>query len=86
MVVTLQIPKSVLETYKAQGRSCLDHFNGMFAFALYDSVRSLFCARDRYGESLSFSKEPALPSPASTKPCFAGLSSVTTVAAAACCS
>ena len=41
----------VVEAYKQWGASCLDRFNGMFAFALYDSVRGvLFCARDRYGE------------------------------------
>lgn len=41
----------ILEAYKQWGTSCLDHFNGMFAFALYDRVRGvLFCARDRYGE------------------------------------
>jgi asparagine synthase (glutamine-hydrolysing) len=41
----------VLEAYKQWGASCLNRFNGMFAFALYDSVNGvLFCARDRYGE------------------------------------
>jgi asparagine synthase (glutamine-hydrolysing) len=41
----------LLEAYKQWGYACLDRFNGMFAFALYDSVRDvLFCARDRYGE------------------------------------
>jgi len=41
----------LLEAYKRWGAACLDRFNGMFAFALYDSVRGvLFCARDRYGE------------------------------------
>lgn len=41
----------VLEAYKLWGYECLSHFNGMFAFALYDHVRKvLFCARDRYGE------------------------------------
>ena len=51
----------ILEAYKQWGEACLDRFNGMFAFALYDSVRSvLFCARDRYGEKpflFSFDKE-----------------------------
>ena len=41
----------ILEAYKQWGAECLSRFNGMFAFALYDSVRGvLFCARDRYGE------------------------------------
>lgn len=41
----------LLEAYKQWGADCLQRFNGMFAFALYDSVRNvLFCARDRYGE------------------------------------
>ncbi len=41
----------LLEAYRHWGVSCLDRLNGMFAFALYDSVRGLlFCARDRYGE------------------------------------
>lgn len=41
----------ILEAYKRWGVECLSRFNGMFAFALYDSVAgTLFCARDRYGE------------------------------------
>lgn len=41
----------ILEAYKQWGESCLDRFNGMFAFALYDSAKDiLFCARDRFGE------------------------------------
>jgi len=41
----------LLEAYKQWGAACLKRLNGMFAFALYDSVRGvLFCARDRYGE------------------------------------
>lgn len=50
----------VLEAYKAWGESCLQRFNGMFAFALYDRVeQQLFCARDRYGEKpLLFSVSP----------------------------
>ncbi|NCD10529.1 MAG: asparagine synthetase B, partial [Negativicutes bacterium] len=51
----------LLEAYKAWGTRCLDRLNGMFAFALYDSVRGvLFCARDRYGEKpflYSFGKD-----------------------------
>jgi asparagine synthase (glutamine-hydrolysing) len=41
----------LLQAYKQWGVDCLLRFNGMFAFALYDSIRGvLFCARDRYGE------------------------------------
>lgn len=41
----------LLEAYKHWGQHCLQRFNGMFAFALYDRPRGvLFCARDRYGE------------------------------------
>lgn len=51
----------LLEAYKAWGTRCLDRLNGMFAFALYDSIRNvLFCARDRYGEKpflYSFGKD-----------------------------
>jgi asparagine synthase (glutamine-hydrolysing) len=41
----------ILEAYKQWNEACLNHFNGMFAFALYDSVdEKLFCARDRFAE------------------------------------
>lgn len=41
----------ILEAYKQWSEACLDRFNGMFAFAIYDTVeQKLFCARDRYGE------------------------------------
>lgn len=41
----------LLEAYKHWGAACLERFNGMFAFALYDRLRGVvFCARDRYGE------------------------------------
>ena len=41
----------ILEAYKQWGEACLDRFNGMFAFAIYDTIdQRLFCARDRYGE------------------------------------
>lgn len=40
----------VLKAYIQWGADCLDKFNGMFAFAIYDSEREeVFGARDRYG-------------------------------------
>ena len=40
----------ILAAYRRWGRDCLKHFNGMFAFALWDAQRrELFCARDRFG-------------------------------------
>ena len=40
----------VLNSYIEWGEHCLELFNGMFAFVIYDKVRrELFCARDRYG-------------------------------------
>lgn len=41
----------VLAAYAAYGEDCLEKFDGMFAFAIWDEVeRRLFCARDRFGE------------------------------------
>lgn len=40
----------VLKAYEEWGEKCVDRFNGMFAFALYDARRQeLVLARDRYG-------------------------------------
>ena len=40
----------VLAAYAEWGVSCLERFNGMWAFALWDNrQRRLFCARDRFG-------------------------------------
>jgi asparagine synthase (glutamine-hydrolysing) len=45
----------VLAAYEKWGDACVDHFVGMFAFALYDAVRDrLFIARDRAGEKPLF--------------------------------
>ena len=41
----------ILAAYACYGKECLQHFDGMFAFAIWDeSNQTLFCARDRFGE------------------------------------
>ena len=41
----------ILAAYACYGNECLQHFDGMFAFAIWDeSDKTLFCARDRFGE------------------------------------
>lgn len=41
----------ILAAYACYGTDCLEYFDGMFAFALWDNVEStLYCARDRFGE------------------------------------
>lgn len=40
----------ILAAYSVWGEECLDRFNGMWAFAIWDThERSLFMARDRFG-------------------------------------
>lgn len=40
----------ILNAYLAYGKDCLSHFNGMFAFAIYDEhEQEIFIARDRIG-------------------------------------
>lgn len=41
----------ILAAYDGWGAACLDHFDGMFAFAIWDEKEQvLFAARDRFGE------------------------------------
>lgn len=40
----------ILFAYRKWGTDCVNHFRGMFAFALWDEEnQTLFCARDRFG-------------------------------------
>ena len=40
----------ILQAYKTWGPACLERFNGMWSFALWDRPKQLlFCARDRFG-------------------------------------
>ena len=40
----------ILYAYRKWGKECVNHFRGMFAFAIWDeSSQELFCARDRFG-------------------------------------
>lgn len=42
--------ETILATYAAYGEKCVQHFRGMFAFALYDrTTGTFFAARDRMG-------------------------------------
>jgi asparagine synthase (glutamine-hydrolysing) len=41
----------ILAAYQQWGESCVEHFNGMFALAIWDTIaKKLFIARDRFGE------------------------------------
>src|ERR1035437_3951021 len=40
----------ILKAYEQWGTDCLNYFNGMWSFALWDGPKkTLFCARDRFG-------------------------------------
>jgi asparagine synthase (glutamine-hydrolysing) len=42
--------ETIIHLYEEYGEDCVQHLRGMFAFAIWDSVRQrLFCARDRFG-------------------------------------
>lgn len=45
----------LLCAYDFWGEKCVEHFNGMWAFALLDKAKNkLFCSRDRFGEKPFF--------------------------------
>jgi asparagine synthase (glutamine-hydrolysing) len=45
----------IVAAYDHYGQECLQHFDGMFAFSIWDSVEKiLFAARDRFGEKPFF--------------------------------
>lgn len=45
----------ILAAYAEYGERCVDYFDGMFAFAIWDAQqKALFCARDRLGEKPFF--------------------------------
>ncbi len=59
----------ILAAYREWGESCVERFNGMWAFAIWDERRrTLFCSRDRFGvkpfyyrvegKRFSFASEP----------------------------
>jgi asparagine synthase (glutamine-hydrolysing) len=42
--------ETILHAYRQYGAGCVEHFRGMFSFALWDKdAQVLFCARDRLG-------------------------------------
>ncbi len=48
--VTTSDTEVILHAYRKWGQECVNHFRGMFAFALWDEQDgTLFCARDRFG-------------------------------------
>ncbi|MCP5062693.1 MAG: asparagine synthase (glutamine-hydrolyzing) [Ignavibacteriae bacterium] len=49
--VSLSDTEVILHAYEEYGVNCLTHFNGMFAFCIYDKTKNqLFIARDRLGQ------------------------------------
>ncbi len=51
MFATRTDTEVLLAAYAEWGPSCVNHFNGMWAFAIYDrTCGHLFCSRDRFGK------------------------------------
>src|SRR5437867_7993400 len=47
--------EAIVHDYEEFGPACVDHLEGMFAFAVYDQrARSVFIARDRLGKKPLF--------------------------------
>jgi asparagine synthase (glutamine-hydrolysing) len=47
---TITDTEVILAAYKEWGKDCVQRFNGMWAFAIYDAQNQvLFCSRDRFG-------------------------------------
>lgn len=45
----------ILSAYSEWGPKCVEHFEGMWAFAIFDRINNhLFCSRDRFGEKPFF--------------------------------
>lgn len=52
---TVSDTETILHAYEEFGPACVDHLEGMFAFAIYDARRrELFAARDRVGKKPFF--------------------------------
>lgn len=49
--ITSSDTEVILAAYAHYKEKCVEHFDGMFAFAIWDAnEKQLFCARDRFGE------------------------------------
>jgi asparagine synthase (glutamine-hydrolysing) len=54
--------ETILHLYQEHGPGCLDHLNGMFAFAIWDKPRQrLFIARDHFGIKPLYFTSNSLP-------------------------